>query len=69
MTAPLASQISPVPTDEEAVAIVAAMQVLWPRPVALPDEVQARNTAWKFSGRWWSVPLPMRRDRPYRQRN
>jgi hypothetical protein len=42
------------------------MHMLWPRPVIEADELRARNTAWKFSGRWWSVPLPMRRDRPYR---
>ncbi len=66
MNPSLAGQISPVPTDEEAVAIASAMHMLWPRPVIVSDEVQARNTSWKFSGRWWSVPLPMRRDRPYR---
>jgi hypothetical protein len=60
------TDISPTPTDEEAVAIAAAMHVLWPRPVIVSDAVRARDTAWKFSGRWWSVPLPMRRDRPYR---
>ncbi|CAB4882090.1 unannotated protein [freshwater metagenome] len=66
MSAPLTGEISPAPTDEEAVAIAAAVQAMWPRPIMVSDEVQARNTAWKFSGRWWSVPLPMRRDRPYR---
>lgn len=60
------ADISPVPTDEEAVAITAAMHTLWPLAVIVSDEVRARDTAWKFSGRWWSVPLPMRRDRPYR---
>lgn len=60
------TRISPTPTDEEAVVIAAAMRALWPRPVVVSDEVRARSTVWKFSGRWWSVPLPMRRDRPYR---
>ena len=62
----MSAEISPAPTDEEAVAITAALHALWPRPIIVADEVRARNTAWKFSGRWWSVPLPMRRDRPYR---
>ena len=61
------SSISPAPTDEEVAAIVAATEALWPRPVvigAAPDAVRAG--VWRFSGRWWSLPLPMRRDRPFR---
>ncbi|MDY7104049.1 MAG: hypothetical protein S0880_22935 [Actinomycetota bacterium] len=55
----------PVPTDEEAAAIVAAHEALWPRPVvdaAAPSEAPMR---WRFSGRWWSKPVPTRRDRPW----
>ncbi|HRE00708.1 MAG TPA: hypothetical protein PLV68_05380 [Ilumatobacteraceae bacterium] len=56
----------PVPTDEEAVAIAAAVQAMWPQPVVAADAaVPGRDTAWKFSGRWWSRPLPNRRDRPF----
>ncbi len=62
----MSTEITPAPTDEEAVAIAAAVQALWPVPVIVSDEVRARETAWKFSGRWWSRPLPARRDRPYR---
>jgi hypothetical protein len=55
--------ISPEPTDEEAAAIVAAMHTLmsggadggpWREPVS----------RWRFSGRWWSRPVPSRRVRP-----
>jgi acetyl-CoA carboxylase carboxyltransferase component len=46
-------------------AIVAAVQALWPRPVLAVDEVTRRETAWRFSGRWWAKPLPARRDRPF----
>lgn len=61
------SSISPAPTDDEVVAIMAATEALWPKPVVIaPVEDTARSTAWRFSGRWWSLPLPMRRDRPYR---
>jgi len=58
--------VTPVPTDEEAVAIAAAVHALWPTPVIVSDEVRLRETAWKFSGRWWNRPIPSRRDRPYR---
>ena len=63
----MSTHISPAPTAEEAVAIVAAVEVLWPRPV-LSDDSQnpLRNPAWRFSSRWWSKPMPARRDRPFR---
>jgi hypothetical protein len=61
------TQISPVPTDEEAVAIVAAVEALWPRPVVSAHlENPLRTATWRFSGRWWAKPLPARRDRPFR---
>lgn len=59
------TQISPAPTDEEAAAIVAAVQALWPRPVVMAEETKRREAAWRFSGRWWAKPLPARRDRPF----
>jgi hypothetical protein len=59
---PTITTISPDPTDEEVVAIVAAIELAWPRPVAAaPVEEESR---WRFSGRWWSKPLPARRNRP-----
>ena len=33
---------------------------LWPKPVVLAVEEQRTVTAWRFSGRWWSLPLPVR---------
>ena len=57
--------ISPAPTEEEAVAIVAAMEALWPRPVIAVEEERRRASTWRFSGRWWAKPLPARRDRPF----
>ena len=60
------THISPAPTDEEAVAITAAVHAMWPVPMVVPPEERARETAWKFSGRWWNRPLPSRRERPYR---
>ena len=59
--------MSPAPTDEEAAAIMAATEALWPKPVvAIPSAIEARSRSWRFSGRWWSVPAPARRERPYR---
>lgn len=63
----MSTEITPPPTDDEAVAIVAAVEALWPRPVVVAvDEQRARDATWRFSGRWWAKPLPHRRDRPFR---
>ena len=50
-------------TEEEVAAIVAAVEAVWPRPVGA---VSAPNEPdrWRFSGRWWAKPVPVRRDRP-----
>jgi hypothetical protein len=56
---------TPVPTDEQAAAIVAAMEALWPRPVLEPASDARRPSVWRFSGRWWSQPIPLRRARPW----
>jgi hypothetical protein len=50
------------PTPEEVAAIVAAIEVAWPRS----DDTSRPATAprWRFSGRWWSKPVPLRRTRP-----
>jgi hypothetical protein len=60
------SDVSPTPTDEEVVAIMAGIEALWPKPAVVADAAAARNTSWRFSGRWWSRPVPARRDRPFR---
>lgn len=66
--APTSSTASmhPTPTDEEAVAIVAAMEALWPKPVVEVAAPTSRDRSWKFSGRWWARPVAVRRDRPWR---
>jgi hypothetical protein len=51
---------------EEVAAIVAAVEALWPRPVIDTTPPRPPAQAWKMSGRWWSRPLPVRRDRPWR---
>jgi hypothetical protein len=52
-----ALDISPVPTDEEAAAIVAALEFAWPRAVVMAPPAQASTAdrgSWRFSGRWWA---------------
>ena len=56
-------EIRPIPTDEEAAAIAAALEVSWPRAVAGPT--RDGPPRWRFAGRWWSRPIPIRRDRPW----
>lgn len=55
-------RIDPEPTAEEAAAIVAAIQLGLPSggAAAEPDRV----SRWRWSGRWWSKPVPIRRGRP-----
>jgi Acyl-CoA carboxylase epsilon subunit len=50
------------PTDEELAAIVAAIEVTWPRPTTAPA---AELPRWRFSGRSWTKPVPLRRVRPW----
>lgn len=54
-------EITPTPTDEEAAAIVAAIQTTWTRAAPTGPRSTPR---WRFSGRWWSQPIPLRRIRP-----
>jgi len=60
------TQITPAPTPEEAAAIAAAVEVLWPRPVFSAEETPRRAPTWRFSNRWWAKPVPSRRSRPFR---
>lgn len=56
-------QISPALTEQEAAAIAAAIEVAWPR--AAGEVTTDRQNRWRFSGRWWSQPVPLRRNRPW----
>jgi hypothetical protein len=55
--------VTPAPTDEETAAIAAAIEVAWPRAGAAAEE--AVTPRWRFAGRWWTKPIPVRRDRPW----
>lgn len=58
--------VSPAPTDEEAAAIVAAVQTAWPRPAVAASDAGTGDPRWRFSGRWWNRPAPVARQRPWR---
>lgn len=58
-----APRISPTPTTEEAVAIVAALGAAWPSGGGATPEPEPPR--WRFSGRWWVQPVPLRRTRPW----
>jgi hypothetical protein len=51
------------PSDEEVAAIVAAIEVAWPRAAAAGPSLDPPR--WRFSGRWWTKPVPLRRSRPW----
>jgi len=55
--------IQPAATDEEAAAIAAALEAFWPKPVVAGRATDGRPAVWRFSGRWWSQPIPLRRAR------
>ncbi len=59
------TRITPAPTDEEVAAIMAAYEALRPKPAAAHSEHSHRESPWRFSGRWWSKPIPVRRNRPW----
>lgn len=58
------SSITPVPTEEEAAAITAAVLLMWPQPAAPVDNSNRDNVSWRFSGRWWASNHISRRRRP-----
>lgn len=59
-------EITPAPTAEEAAAIVAAHEALWPKPVLAGAAEPGRTLAWRFSGRWWQRDRFAHADRPWR---
>jgi hypothetical protein len=62
-----------VPPPEVAAAIAAAAEALVAEMATAPAQGYAARRGgpeyvWRFSGRWWSLPVPMRRDRPWKER-
>ncbi|MGD0084226.1 MAG: hypothetical protein ABSD78_13645 [Acidimicrobiales bacterium] len=65
---PVAQGALSAPPDIVA-AIAAAVEVCWPRHRAgRPGSGRAAGVpeyVWRMSGRWWSKPVALRRDRPW----
>ena len=57
-------RVEPTPTEEEAAAIVAALEIVMAdlQAEAAPPPEPPR---WRFSGRSWAKPVPLRRERPW----
>ncbi|MDA0298716.1 MAG: hypothetical protein O3A54_08500 [Actinobacteria bacterium] len=55
--------VSPQPSEQEAIAIAAALEALWPK-VQPATERETPDTSWRFSGRWWNDSTATRRSRP-----
>jgi hypothetical protein len=52
--------------DPAVVAVLAAaVDAVWPRARPMAGPERDRIPAWRFSGRWWSRPASVRRDRPW----
>ena len=64
-TLPAAMAVRP-PIEPEVMAVLAtAIEQAWPRPLVIVEEERAKAPVWRFSGRWWSRPVPSRRIRPW----
>ncbi len=59
------ARISPSPSPDEAVAIVAAVEALWPQPMVVGQTERDDTTAWRFSGRWWHRDRFAHAERPW----
>jgi hypothetical protein len=56
--------ITPIPTEEEAAAIAAAVTMMWPQPIVASATDASAVSAWRFSSRWWVTDAVSRRARP-----
>lgn len=56
-------KITPEPTEEEVAAIMAAIEAATPRGGGAPT--RDGGPRWRWSGRWWTRPVPQRRIRPW----
>jgi hypothetical protein len=57
------------PSPEELAAIIAAVEMTWPRPVLVTPALEPEGPSpWRFAGRWWSGQSVVRRTRPWIER-
>jgi hypothetical protein len=55
----------PEPDPVVLALVAAAADQLWTQPAVPTDETDPAHRVWRFSGRWWSKPTPLRRERPW----
>lgn len=55
-------KVAPDATDEEVAAIVAALDATTAGSVGGGEDDTPR---WRWSGRWWTKPVPLGRNRPW----
>ena len=63
----------PAPDPAVVALVAAAVLELWPSgaadgavgPAGAEDAATRAQLVWRFSGRWWSRALPVRRSRPW----
>ena len=67
MSEPCGLRPRPMPDPVTVALVVSALEEVWRRPaVGHPGEGDDQvERAWRYSGRWWSRPLPVRRVRPW----
>lgn len=41
------------PTEDEVAAIVAAIEMSWPKPAPVISKAPDVSTAWRYADRWW----------------
>jgi len=41
------------PSEDEVAAIMAAIEMSWPKPAPPVSAPASTSTAWRYSGRWW----------------
>ncbi|HUR18496.1 MAG TPA: hypothetical protein VMZ51_06100 [Acidimicrobiales bacterium] len=53
-----AGEVTPPLTPQQLAAVMAAVELVWPRPAPAPaapvNPEPAAATSWRFSGRWWA---------------
>lgn len=47
------SDISPIPDDDVVAAITAALNEVWPQPIAPSGPIEPPNVSWRFGQRRW----------------
>lgn len=47
-------EIGGSPSEPEVAAIIAAIEMTWPKPAAVISAPRSTDATWRHSGRWWA---------------